>query len=81
MDAMLHQNTLGRAEWVVTYRMMPRNCATESWSITEFFRGSEEECRRIMNAFAGGESDKVRTNPWNVIIGPAEAWDEFLSAS
>jgi hypothetical protein len=64
-------------DWVVTYRIEQRdNCG---WGIAEFFRGSEEECRRICEAFGGGESDLVPTKSWRVIIGPAEGWDQFLS--
>jgi hypothetical protein len=70
-------------EWVVTYRLSPRDSYDDDservTSITEFFRGSEEECRRIKDHFANGECDLVKTNPWKVIIGPARDWDDFLS--
>lgn len=77
---MLHQNTPGHADWVVTYRIeQPSDNCCHSMSVIEFFRGSREECVRIALAFGGGECDKVRTNhPWGVIIGPADAWDQFL---
>ena len=62
-------------EWVVTYRVE----SDSGWNITEFFRGSEQECCRSRDAFAGGESDTVRTNPWSIVIGPASDWDDFLA--
>ena len=71
-------------EWVVTYRMVPLGgcgeCEVCTTSVTEFFRGPRAECVRIAKAFGGGECDIVRTNPWDVVIGPAEDWDNFLEA-
>jgi hypothetical protein len=70
-------------EWVVTYRMPPfggcGECDACTTAIAEFFRGPPEECARIARAFGGGECDIVRTNPWTVVIGPAEDWDRFMS--
>jgi hypothetical protein len=63
-------------EWVVTYRI--EQCDNCGWGLAEFYRGTEEECRRISDAFAGGASDLVKTKPWCVIIGPAAGWDLFL---
>jgi hypothetical protein len=70
-----------RNQWVVTYRLSPREAGEDGrvTSITEFFRGSEKECKRIRDHFANGECDLVPTNPWKVIIGPANDWDDFLS--
>jgi hypothetical protein len=69
-------------EWVVTYRVVPLGgcgeCDVCAASIMEFYRGPREECVRIARAFGGGESDTVHTNPWSVVIGPAEDWDDFL---
>jgi hypothetical protein len=67
-------------EWVVTYRIENRQCAGH-WGLAEFFRGSEEECKRIRSAFAGGESDCVPTTGWEVVIGPAADWEDFLSSA
>jgi len=63
-------------QWVVTYKIESKS--NGGFGVAEFFRGSEEECRRIKMAFAGGESDLVSTNPWGVVIGPADDWDNFL---
>ena len=64
-------------EWVVTYRIEHKD--SSGWGVTEFFRGSEKECRRIKEAFASGESDCVPTaQPWAITIGPAADWDLFL---
>jgi len=63
-------------QWVVTYRIEQKN---HNWGIAEFFRGSEEECKRIGRAFAGGSSDIIPTEPWGVLVGRAEDWDYFLS--
>jgi hypothetical protein len=67
-------------QWVVTYRMEPRLVIGNmpNATITEFYRGSQAECTRIAKAFAGGEDDRTRCNPWTIIIGPAECWDELL---
>jgi hypothetical protein len=65
-------------DWVVTYRL--ENCDRPGdWGIVEFYRGSEDECRRIGCAFAGGTSDIVATTGWRVMIGPAADWEDFLS--
>jgi hypothetical protein len=63
-------------EWVVTYRV--EQTGRSNWGIVEFFRGSEEECRRIERAFAGGSSDTVATEKWKCGIGKAEDWEQFL---
>ena len=63
-------------EWVVTFRIAEKG--TRSWGMAEFYRGSEKECRRIAANFSGGECDIVKTNPWEVVVGPVEAWQEFL---
>jgi len=63
-------------EWVVTFRIIEQESL--SWGFAEFYRGSEEECRRIQNHFAGGECDIVRTRSWRIAIGPADEWYAFL---
>jgi len=65
-------------EWVVTYRL--ESC-TGNWGVVEFFRGSEQECRRISRQFAGGESDTVCTHDWEVLVGPVAEWEQFLSSA
>ena len=63
-------------EWVVTYKIIEQDY--DNWGVAEFFRGSEEECKRIGQHFAGGEHDLVKTIPWTVVVGPAAEWDQFL---
>lgn len=62
-------------DWVVTYQIETQN----SVGITEFFRGSKDDCVRIYSCFGGGEDDMRRTDPWHVIIGPLSVWEEFLT--
>lgn len=66
-------------EWVVTCRI-EKYGAAHCYGMTEFFRGTEEECRRISRAFAGGSCDIMRTSPWQIVIGPAEDWDYFTAS-
>jgi hypothetical protein len=63
-------------EWVVTFRIAEKG--SRNWGLAEFFRGTEEECRRIEAGFVDGECDILVTAPWQIVVGPAEAWHEFL---
>ena len=47
--------------------------------LTEFYRGSEAECRRIAAHSMSPQkyNDKVITS-FRPIVGPLDAWEEFL---
>jgi len=62
-------------EWMVVYRIATQN---GGWGFAEFYRGSEETCRRIQDNFAGGECDLIPTKPWKVAIGTVASWSAFL---
>jgi hypothetical protein len=62
-------------QWVVAYRFNdPCGCNVE-----EFYRGSEDDCRHIVDRFAGGSSDFNLTMRWRALMGPADDWDNMLA--
>ena len=63
-------------EWVVTFRISPQD--HPNWGLAEFFRGTEAQCKYIQDNFAGGECDLIQTKPWQIAIGPVDAWYDFL---
>ena len=64
-------------DWVVTFRVETR----EGMAITEFYRGSRDECLRIKAmSTCGGSDDQRTTRGWRAIAGLAQEWDDFLDA-
>jgi hypothetical protein len=63
-------------DWVVTYKIdRPQG----GFMLTEFYRGDKRECQRIRAHCSAGSDDRCKTALWQVVIGPAEEWDEFLN--
>ena len=61
-------------QWVVTYRIETPDGAV----FAEFFRGDEQECRRIEAASCGGDHDMRWTpKPWTPVTSLAANWDAF----
>jgi hypothetical protein len=66
-----------KRDWVVTYKIEFHSAFGEI-VVTEFYRGTREECMRIKAQSGGGEHDGRRTDSWVPIAGPARDWDAFL---
>ena len=62
-------------DFVVTYRCTYRD---GSMSLTEFFRGPEQECFRIARHIGHGSDDKQQIIQTAVIVGKAAEWEKFL---
>jgi len=63
-------------QWVVTYKHQQIDGGI---LVTEFYRGSRDECVRICTHSGEGEDDRCRTQQWRPVIGTASSWDEFVS--
>ena len=65
--------------WVVTYQSI----TTHETLITEFYRGSREECLRIRDHSASsGEDDQYPTKePWKIVVSPVSHWDMFVRSA
>jgi hypothetical protein len=62
-------------DWVVTFKVETR----QGTSITEFYRGSRNECLRIKEmSTSGGSDDQQATRGWRAIAGLAQEWDDFI---
>jgi hypothetical protein len=63
-------------QWVVTYRHEQIDGGV---MVAEFFRGTREECIRIMTHSGEGENDKCPTSGWKAVMGTARSWDVFIA--
>jgi hypothetical protein len=63
-------------DYVVTYRIDH----ADGFSIYEFYRGDEVECRRIalQSTPPTRDDDGNKVTAFKVIVGPAVEWDKFL---
>jgi hypothetical protein len=64
-------------QWVVTYQLE----TSDDIIVTEFFRGSHEECLRICQQSARGSDDRHKTGRWMPVLGTAKNWDDFLEVA
>ena len=62
-------------QWVITYQIESRGEVL----VTEFYRGSRDECVRILVHSGDGSDDLCRTGRWKAILSTAQSWDEFLT--